>query len=175
MSDMRGQGPDDEAREAREPEARSQAPETDARDPKTKVQDPETEARELETEAPDSETEALDAATDAAGDRGRAGTGFPGIDLPLCGREQFDNMLAELAARHAPRRFAVVQEYGDRLDARVAAWGMGFDDRADMVSVEGRRWMTLGAAEHAPMFFARTPKISASVLWLDPAKEEEEE
>lgn len=35
----------------------------------------------------------------------------------------------------APQLFAIIQEYGERVDGRIAAWGMSFDDHAEVVSV----------------------------------------
>jgi hypothetical protein len=58
---------------------------------------------------------------------------------PLCGREEFAELLGGMVADGAPRLFAVVQEYGDRVDGRIAAWGMAFEDRAEVVGVDGFR------------------------------------
>ncbi|WP_405678623.1 hypothetical protein OG292_31525 [Streptomyces sp. NBC_01511] len=58
---------------------------------------------------------------------------------PLCGREEFTAVLADIVTDTAPRLFAVGQEYGDRVDGRVAALGMAFEDHADVISVEGHR------------------------------------
>lgn len=51
----------------------------------------------------------------------------------MCGEEEFARLMSEMVAAEAPRLFALVQEYGDRVDGRIAAWGMAFDDGAEVV------------------------------------------
>ena len=48
-----------------------------------------------------------------------------------------------LVADFAPRVFAVVQEYGDRVDGRIAAWGVAFTDHTEVIGVVGtvRIWL----------------------------------
>lgn len=45
-------------------------------------------------------------------------TGMP----PLCSEKDFDDLLVQLVTDSAPRTFAVVQEYGQRVDGHIAAW-----------------------------------------------------
>jgi len=83
---------------------------------------------------------------------------------PLCGVEEFAELTAEMVTDHAPRVFAVVQEYGDRVDARVAAWGLAHADHVDIIGVDGT--ILLGAA--APEILARRfgrDHVSARVIW----------
>lgn len=61
----------------------------------------------------------------------------PSSRSPLCGEHQFAEILRGMVADNAPELFAVVQEYGNRVDARIAAWGMAFPDRAEVVALEG--------------------------------------
>jgi hypothetical protein len=68
---------------------------------------------------------------------------------PLCDEEEFAAILAEAVADEAPRLFAVVQVYGDRVDAWIAAWGMAFEDRAEVVSVDSAVRISLSAPEGA--------------------------
>lgn len=49
---------------------------------------------------------------------------------PICDEAEFAQEIAELVAAEAPRLFAVVQEYGERVDGRIAAWGLAFEDHA---------------------------------------------
>jgi hypothetical protein len=56
---------------------------------------------------------------------------------PLCGEESFAADLAIMVNEEAPRLFAVVQELGVRVDSRIAAWGMAFEDRVDVIGVGG--------------------------------------
>lgn len=84
---------------------------------------------------------------------------------PLCDQDRFDQLLQGIVADEAPRLFAVVQVLGERVDGRVAAWGMAFDGRVDVVDVEGRKHFNLRSPERAAMGFGR-PNISAQVVWV---------
>lgn len=86
---------------------------------------------------------------------------------PLCGEEEFAAELAAMVGDEAPRLFAVVQEYGERVDGRIAAWGMAFDDHAPLVAVDAPVWMTLQAPEHALGRFTVGSRIRARLVWLD--------
>ncbi|GIJ25421.1 hypothetical protein Vqi01_05830 [Micromonospora qiuiae] len=47
---------------------------------------------------------------------------------PLGSPEEFHQMLADLVDEFAPRRFAICEEYGDRADGGIFAWGLAFTD-----------------------------------------------
>lgn len=83
---------------------------------------------------------------------------------PLCEAE-FAEMVDEMIAGEAPRVFAVVQEYGERVDARIAAWGLAFDDRAKIVDLDGA-FMSLRNPERATQLFGRGDQIHARLVWL---------
>jgi len=42
-----------------------------------------------------------------------------------------------MVASNAPRLFAIVQERGERVDGRIAAWGMAFYDDVEIVGADG--------------------------------------
>lgn len=69
--------------------------------------------------------------------------------------EEFAREVAELVADEAPRLFALVQEYGERVDGWVIAWGMAFDDHAEAVSVGRGLRGTFPSAERARRAFSR--------------------
>lgn len=94
----------------------------------------------------------------------------PATLAPLCDEVEFGELVGELVADEAPRLFAVVQEYGARVDARIAAWGMAFEDHAEVVGVEGGPCMSLGSPERATRLFSRRPDITASVVWATPVR-----
>jgi hypothetical protein len=83
---------------------------------------------------------------------------------PLCGEAEFNQMVAD----EAPRLFAVVQEYGERVDGRIAAWGMAFEDHTEVVSVDNGTSITLRSPERAARGFSRRPNITARVVWVNP-------
>lgn len=81
--------------------------------------------------------------------------------------EEFAALVERMVTGQAPRLFAVVQTYG-RLDGRVAAWGMAFDDGAEVVSVDRTLRTSIEAAETAPMLFALDDQVEACVVWFQP-------
>ncbi|MDQ2790230.1 MAG: hypothetical protein DLM60_18165 [Pseudonocardiales bacterium] len=87
---------------------------------------------------------------------------------PLCGEAEFAELMAGLVADDAPRLFAVVQEYGDRVDGRIAAWGIAFEDCAKVVAVDHGLHMSLRSPERAVLAFSRRPHITARLVWIDP-------
>lgn len=73
-----------------------------------------------------------------------------------------------MVADEAPRLFAVIQEYGERADGRIAAWGMAFEDHAAVVSVNGGTQLGLKAPESALRLFAFGKHISTRLVWFNP-------
>ncbi|MGH3777247.1 MAG: hypothetical protein ACRDRR_16210 [Pseudonocardiaceae bacterium] len=88
--------------------------------------------------------------------------------IPLCDEAEFTELLAEMVADEAPRVFAVVQEYGERVDGRIAAWGMAFEDHAEVVSVGNGATMNVRSPERAARTFSHRPTITARVVWVNP-------
>ncbi|GAA3844076.1 hypothetical protein GCM10022243_08110 [Saccharothrix violaceirubra] len=89
-----------------------------------------------------------------------------GVTDSLLWKARFGEVVRGMVVDFAPRLFAVVQEYGDRVDGRVAAWGMAFPDHAEVVSVEGGLRMRLQDVDSALPVFATREGVSASVVWL---------
>jgi len=94
----------------------------------------------------------------------------PGDMTPLCGEEEFAAILENIVADEAPRLFAVVQEYGERVNGRIAAWGMAFEDHADVIGVDRPRRIcpNLPTPENALRHFAQGPDIHARLVWFNP-------
>ncbi len=87
---------------------------------------------------------------------------------PLCSAAEFTELVAEMVAGEAPRLFAVVQEYGERSDGWIAAWGMAFEDHVEVVSVVDAEVTSLRSLEHAVRGFSHHPNITARVVWVNP-------
>ncbi|WP_063797511.1 hypothetical protein [Saccharothrix sp. NRRL B-16348] len=86
---------------------------------------------------------------------------------PLCGEAEFAALLDDMALTSAPRVFAVVQEFGDRLDGWVAAWGMAFDGRAEVFAVDDHSRLSLGRPENAlHLFTSERHHLRARLVWL---------
>lgn len=85
----------------------------------------------------------------------------------LCGEEEFAEVVRELVTDQAPQLFALVQEFGERADGWIVAWGMAFDDHVEVVSANGRLHASLTSAERAQWAFSRRRKIR--LVWTEPA------
>ncbi|MGW4109503.1 hypothetical protein ACWEFJ_01340 [Actinosynnema sp. NPDC004786] len=95
---------------------------------------------------------------------------------PLCDEPQFAAMLESVALTSAPRVFAVVQEFGERADGWVAAWGFAFEDRAEVVAVDDRSRMSLGKPENAVhLFSSKRRHLRARLVWMPDIGERDEE
>jgi hypothetical protein len=91
-----------------------------------------------------------------------------GMTSSLCDEREFAAILEQMVADEAPRLFAVVQEYGDRVDGRIAAWGMAFADHVEVISVERTRRMSLRTPENALRLFRFGSHIRARLVWFTP-------
>ncbi len=88
---------------------------------------------------------------------------------PICDEAEFAAILREMVTAGAPRVFAVVQEYGERSDGRIAAWGMAFAEHAEVVAVDGGLRMNVTSPENALRCFGRGETIRPRLVWFDPA------
>ncbi|MGC4931826.1 hypothetical protein [Streptomyces sp. DT117] len=86
--------------------------------------------------------------------------------LPPLGQDEYATLLAEVVAESMPRLFAVVQEVGDREDGWVAAWGLAFEDRAEVVPYGRGVRMSLPSAEKTLRYFGRGGGVRASLHWI---------
>lgn len=87
---------------------------------------------------------------------------------PVCDEERFAELLEGIVADGAPRVFAIVEEYGERVDGHIAAWGMAFDDRAEVISVQGGLRMSTRSAESALRGFGFGTRLKPRVVWVNP-------
>ncbi|MFB9691052.1 hypothetical protein [Amycolatopsis plumensis] len=85
----------------------------------------------------------------------------------VCDELEFAAILEEMVADEAPRLFGVVQEYGERVDGRIAAWGLAFDDHTEVVSAGRTRQMCLQAPENALRLFRVGSQIRARLVWFN--------
>ncbi|MGW1682051.1 hypothetical protein [Saccharopolyspora sp. NPDC002376] len=87
---------------------------------------------------------------------------------PLCDEVRFGAILECIVADEAPRLFAIVQEYGERVDGRIAAWGLAFADHAEVIAVGGGLRMSMAAPESALRGFTFGSRIRARLVWFNP-------
>jgi hypothetical protein len=104
----------------------------------------------------------VDAGPDGAGELDLA------TIVPPWSPEEFDELVDGLVVDAAPRLFAVVQVYGELVDVRVAAWGMAFADRAEIVGVDSLSRLSVRTPESVVRWFARRPDITARLVWVNP-------
>ncbi|HET9255524.1 MAG TPA: hypothetical protein VFO16_10015 [Pseudonocardiaceae bacterium] len=87
---------------------------------------------------------------------------------PLCCEEEFAQEVRDLVADEAPRVFALVEEYGERFDGWVLAWGLAFEDRTEIISVNGLH-LRMPSPERAQRVFSRRRTIR--LVWTDPTQQ----
>lgn len=87
---------------------------------------------------------------------------------PLCDGPMLTKMLEIVVRDEAPRLFAVVQEYREDVDCRVAAWGMAFDEHTEVVSLDGTIRSTAKDPDDMLHLFAGD-RVTPRIVWCDPA------
>jgi hypothetical protein len=85
---------------------------------------------------------------------------------PVFDEHEFAAIMETLVADEAPRLFAVVQEYGERVDGVIAAWGMAFPDHAKLVSHQLR--MSVREPASALRMFTVGSHIRPGWVWFNP-------
>jgi hypothetical protein len=87
--------------------------------------------------------------------------------------EEFTAVMRQLAVAEAPRLFAIVEEYGEGEDARVAGYGLDYQGRAEVDAVEGGFRLSSQSAESARVLFEVSSRSSGTrrvhLVWLDGA------
>lgn len=94
-------------------------------------------------------------------------------ELPPMGDEElFTAEINKMVAEDAPRVFALCGEVGDRVDAVTIAWGMAFDDHAEIVCTthDSARGI-FDSAERARTLLSAHDKIKVRLVWIDQAQE----
>lgn len=82
------------------------------------------------------------------------------------GADTFEALLEDLVRESAPRVFAVVQELGEREDGWVAAWGMVFEDRTEVLGVHCNARMSLRSPENALRYFNPEDDARSRLVWV---------
>lgn len=90
----------------------------------------------------------------------------------LCDATEFAELMAEMVTDDAPKVFAVVEEYGNRFDARIAGWGLAYADHVDVIGVDGGVHLGAPGPETVLRRFGRRAMVTAHTVWPgDPAGE----
>jgi hypothetical protein len=86
----------------------------------------------------------------------------------LYDEKTFTGLVRQLVEVEAPRRFALVEEIGERKDAAIIAWGIAFDDHAEVVSAahDGVHKI-FSSAERARQRLSNHEKIKVRLVWID--------
>ncbi|WP_035303083.1 hypothetical protein [Actinokineospora inagensis] len=83
-------------------------------------------------------------------------------------RDEFTALITGTVTDEAPRLFAVVEEFGERADARIAAWGMAFAEHTELVATHQPLRMSLRSPESALNLFAHKDQVQAHLVWVAP-------
>jgi hypothetical protein len=87
---------------------------------------------------------------------------------PVADRAEFTELIAEMVSDQAPRVFAIVVEYGDRVEAQVAAWGLALDESAYMITTDGKNQFHLTEPENAVKYVRGRSGTVAHLVWATP-------
>lgn len=82
---------------------------------------------------------------------------------PIGTEEEFAAVVGEMVAGELPRVFALVEEYGERADGWIIAWGIAFADHAELVTVDCGARGGFRSAESARSAFAR--RRTVRLVW----------
>lgn len=93
----------------------------------------------------------------------------PATMSPFGTEEEFAEAVNDMVAEEAPRLFAVVQELGDRVDARIAGWGLAHEDHVDVLGVGSSVHRGGSRPEDMLRYFHRRDRITAHIVWPNPA------
>ncbi|MGH3621740.1 MAG: hypothetical protein ACRDQ5_08115 [Sciscionella sp.] len=91
----------------------------------------------------------------------------PSGRAPLCDEARFAEILEGMVADNAPQLFAVVQEYGARVDARIVGWGMAFEDDSAIVDVDGNVHLGVPNIEDRLRGFGFGSHIRPRLVWFN--------
>lgn len=80
--------------------------------------------------------------------------------------KEFSEIMGEIVTDTAPRLFAVFHEEGQEDDGWVAAWGLAFDDRAEVVTPGGALRVTASSPEQAVRHFSRSKSLTGHLVWV---------
>ncbi len=90
----------------------------------------------------------------------------PAAQAPLCDEPAFAALVEGLVADSAPRLFALVEEQGERVDGRIVAWGMAFEDGAEVVGADYTRRGSYSCTDSALLLFPHCGKMR--LVWYNP-------
>ena len=85
---------------------------------------------------------------------------------PLCDEPRFAALAEGLVADFAPRLFALLEEEGERFDGSIFAWGMAFEDHAEVVRACGTFRDSFCSADSARELFSHRGKMR--LIWYNP-------
>jgi hypothetical protein len=87
---------------------------------------------------------------------------------PIGTEEEFAAALATFVTGVAPRVFAIVQEYGPRVDARIAGWGLAHEDHVDVIGDGNDVHLGASSPEDMLSLFGGQDRITARIVWPGP-------
>lgn len=84
----------------------------------------------------------------------------------LIAPEQYDRLVTEMINDERPHLFAVLREYGERVDTEIAGWGMAWPDHVEVVLGGGARLQS-SSPERVKKFVRLGHDCEVRIVWLD--------
>lgn len=91
-------------------------------------------------------------------------------NVPVYTVEGFRALVRALVVDEMPRLFAVVYERIPRREVEVAAYGMAFPDRAELIAPDGTHRMTSSSADQATALLTAgtgDEQVKARLVWME--------
>lgn len=85
----------------------------------------------------------------------------------MADEDEFAALINEMVAEERPRLFAVVEELGERADARITGWGLAFEDQTMVMCDGGRSVLNLRSPDRMVQLMSHAPHRTARLVWLD--------
>lgn len=92
---------------------------------------------------------------------------------PLCDRAAFQAKVEAMVAEYSPAYYSVVQEYGDRVDARIAGYVTDHGDHTEATRIDDDSRLLTDSPEAALRWFGGPPHVTAYLVRVDPCRRQD--
>jgi hypothetical protein len=82
--------------------------------------------------------------------------------------DEYENEMCELVREDAPRRFAIVQDWGRNYDGRIATWGIAMDGDLYVFDPDYDLFLKIRDLDAVLARYTVDPHLKARIDWVDP-------